>query len=463
MSRLPLAEILHFAQDDNKEVADLTWMRYYDGMNYQESISYILRFADFERLPRSGVVWDLRRVERLLEKLGNPHLAARTVHIAGTKGKGSTSAMVASILRQAGYKVGLYTSPHLLSYTERIRINGKPIAEAEWVRLVEKLQPHITAVNEEKEFGELTTFEILTVMAFTEFRDAKADWQVMEVGIGGRLDATNVVKPEVCIITSISYDHMDILGDTLGKIAGEKAGIIKPGVPVVSAPQQPEAMGEIERICTERGARLVKVGQDVIYQPDTYDNKGQMFFVKGQKEQYELRIPLWGEYQLENAANAVAAAEIVGINKKSIVKGLEKVDWPGRLQVLRRNPTIVVDGAHNVYSFQKLGEALKEYFKYDRLFLILGFSSDKDVTGMLDEALKMTKEVIVTASRSPRSVKPPVLMAELAKRGAVARATESVADALKLALEMAKPNDFICATGSLFLVAEVMEGLGVKE
>ena len=214
-----------------------------------------MRFADFERLPRSGIVWDLKRVEKLLEKLGNPHLAARTVHIAGTKGKGSTSAMMASILKQAGYKVGLYTSPHLLSYTERIQVNGKPISEADWTTLVEKLQPHITAVNEEHEFGELTTFEILTVMAFTHFRDVKADWQVMEVGIGGRLDATNVVKPEVCIITSISYDHMEVLGDTLAKIAGEKAGIVKAGVLVVSAPQNPEAMEVIERVCRKKQGR----------------------------------------------------------------------------------------------------------------------------------------------------------------------------------------------------------------
>ncbi len=161
--------------------------------------------------------------------------------------------MMASILKQAGYKVGLYTSPHLLSYTERIQVNGKPISEADWRSLVEILQPHITAVNEEHEFGELTTFEILTVMAFTHFRDVKADWQVMEVGLGGRLDATNVVKPQVCVITSISYDHMDVLGDTLGKIAGEKAGIVKTGVPVVSAPQNPEAMEVIERVCESAG------------------------------------------------------------------------------------------------------------------------------------------------------------------------------------------------------------------
>jgi dihydrofolate synthase/folylpolyglutamate synthase len=433
-------------------------------MDYQESIAYILRFADFERLPRSGIVWDLKRVERLLEKLGNPHLAARTVHVAGTKGKGSTSAMISSILKQAGYRVGLYTSPHLLSYTERIRVDGKPIPEAVWAELVEKLKPHIEAVNREGEFGELTTFEILTAMAFTCFRDVKADYQVMEVGLGGRLDATNVVKPQVCVITSISYDHMDVLGDTLAKIAGEKAGIIKPGVPVVSAPQFPEAMEVIERVCRERGARLVKVGTEVTWQSGDFDEKGQSFHLKGLPREYDLKIPLLGGHQLENAANAVAAGELLAgtgakISPKSIAAGLRKVDWPGRLQVLRRRPWVVIDGAHNVYSMQKMGEALRKYFKFDRLILILGFSSDKDVPGMIDAALKITNDVIVTASRSPRSVKPAALAEEFAKRGVKARAAETVADALKLALEIARPTDLICAAGSIFVIAEVMEGL----
>jgi dihydrofolate synthase/folylpolyglutamate synthase len=432
-------------------------------MDYRESISYILRFADFERLPRAGVVWDTKRIERLLEMLGNPHLAARTVHVAGTKGKGSTSAMVASILKQAGYKVGLYTSPHLLSYTERIRVDGKPLLEAEWVKLVEKVRPSVEAVNKEGDLGEMTTFEIFTAMAFTHYRDIKADWQVIEVGLGGRLDATNVVKPQVCVITSISYDHMEVLGDTLAKIAGEKAGIIKPGVPVVSAPQSPEAMEVIARVCLERGARLVKVGQDITWQPGAFDARGQTFHVKGLRQEYDLRITLLGGHQLENAANAVAAAELLADKDKKITsavisKGLQKVDWPGRLQVLRRRPWLVIDGAHNVYSMQKLGEALKKYFKYDRLILILGFSSDKDVAGMVDEAAKIASEVIVTASRSPRSVKPAALTEEFWRRGVKVRTAGSVADALRLALALAKPADLICAAGSIFVVAEVLEG-----
>jgi dihydrofolate synthase / folylpolyglutamate synthase len=431
-------------------------------MNYQESLKYLLRFADYERISRAGVVWDTKRIERLLEKLGNPHLAARTVHIAGTKGKGSTSAMIASILKEAGYKVGLYTSPHLLSYTERIRVNGQPISEKEWAGLVEEIRPHVEAVNAEKTYGELTTFELYTAMAFVHFRNIHADWQVMEVGLGGRLDATNVVKPQVCIITSISYDHMEVLGNTLAKIAGEKAGIVKPGVPVVTAPQNPEAMETIERICRERKAQLIKAGRDFRWETGKFDAKGQSFHLKGLLAEYDLQIPLLGEHQVENAASAAAAAEILaGAEKKitplAIAKGLQKVDWPGRLQVLRKKPWLVIDGAHNVYSMMKLGEALKKYFKYDRLILILGFSADKDVPGMLDEAVKITKDIIVAASTSPRSAKPSALTEEFAKRGVSAKAAESVPGALKMALADAKPNDLICATGSIFLVAEVME------
>jgi dihydrofolate synthase/folylpolyglutamate synthase len=431
-------------------------------MNYQESIEYLLRFADYERLPRSGVVWDLKRIERLLELLGNPQHAVRTVHVAGTKGKGSTAAMIEAMLHRAGYRTGLYTSPHLLSYTERIKVNGRPIAEEEWAGLVASIRPQVEAVNREGTFGETTTFELYTAMAFVHFREIKADYQVIEVGLGGRLDATNVVRPDVCVITSISYDHMEVLGNTLAKIAGEKAGIVKPGVPVVTAPQVPEAMGVIERVCRERGARLVKMGEEVTWRVAGADEGGQSFHLLGLRREYDLRLPLLGEYQVENAACAVAAVELLDkagarIGKPSIVEGLKKVDWPGRLQVLRRRPYLVVDGAHNVYSLKKLGEALKRYFKYGKLILIIGFSSDKDVPGIVAEATKITGDVIATASRSPRSVKPDIMCEEFARRGVKARAAASVADALKLAREMAKPADLICATGSIFIVAEVME------
>jgi dihydrofolate synthase/folylpolyglutamate synthase len=434
-------------------------------MNYREALEYLLKFADYERLPRSGIVWDLRRIERLLERLGNPQNAAKSVHIAGTKGKGSTSAMVASILKHAGYRVGLYTSPHLLSYTERIQVDGKPILEEDWARLTERLQPEVEAENRLGDLGELTTFEILTAMAFLHFRQVRADYQVLEVGLGGRLDATNVVKPQVCVITSISFDHMDVLGDTLAKIAVEKAGIIKAGAVVVSAPQFKEAMEVIERVCRERRVKLVKVGEDVTWEKGSFDAEGQSFRVKGLKSDYDLWIPLLGGHQMENAANAVAVVELLAgmgarIPAEDIAYGLAKVNWPGRLQVLGKEPWVVVDGAHNAYSMQRLGEALRQYFKYDKLTLILGFGGDKDVAGMAAEAVKMTGDIILVSSRHPRSVKAEVLAEEFSRHGVTPRLAESVTDAIKLALEGAKPGDLICAAGSIFVIAEVMEWAG---
>jgi dihydrofolate synthase/folylpolyglutamate synthase len=434
-------------------------------MNYREALVYLLKFADYERISRAGIVWDLKRIERLLARLDNPQHYARSVHIAGTKGKGSTAAMIASILKEAGYKVGLYTSPHLLSYTERIQVNGRPIDEGDWANLTEAIRPHVDAENKIGDLGELTTFEIFTAMAFLHFKRVRADYQVVEVGLGGRLDATNVVKPEVGVITSVSYDHMDVLGDTLAKIAGEKAGIIKAGADVVSAPQFPEAMEVIERVCREKNVRLTKVGEDVTWEAGEFDTEGQSFRVKGLKGEYALWIPLLGEHQIENAANAVAAGEILTgrgarLKPEDIAAGLRRVNWPGRLQVLGREPWVIVDGAHNAYSIQRLGEALERYFKFEKLTLILGFGADKDVAGMTAEAAKITGDIILVASKHPKAMKPEALAAEFQKHGVTPRLVGNVKEAVKLALEGAGPNDLVCAAGSIFVIAEVMEMMG---
>jgi dihydrofolate synthase/folylpolyglutamate synthase len=435
-------------------------------MNYKEALEYILKYADYERLPRAGIVWDIKRVERLLKRLDNPHKYARSVHVAGTKGKGSTSAMIASILKKAGYKTGLYTSPHLLSYTERIQVNGKPISEDDWAALTAIVKPEVEAENALGDLGQLTTFEIMTAMAFLHFSRVKAEYQVMEVGLGGRLDATNVVNPSVCVITSISYDHMDVLGDTLAKIAGEKAGIVKTGVPVVTAPQTPEALEVIEKVCRDKNARLVKVGEDVTWERTSFDTQGQRFKLKGLRDNYDIYIPLIGEHQIENAANAVAAIEIlkekrVTISRESIIDGLAKVNWPGRLQVLGKEPWVVVDGAHNAYSIQRLGEALKEYFHPGAIKLILGFGNDKDIQGMIREAVKIADDIFLVASRHPKAVKGEVLIAEFQKYGVIPRVALSVKDAITMAEAEAEPNDLICAAGSIFVIAEVMEWAGM--
>jgi len=436
-------------------------------VNYQAALDYVLAFADYERLPRSAVVFDLRRVEMLLERLGNPQVAARSVHIAGTKGKGSTAAMIASMLTESGYRTGLYTSPHLLSFTERIRIDGRNIAEVDFARLVEAIMPEAGAVNQSGGLGELTTFELLTALAFTYFQEAEADYQVLETGLGGRLDATNVVQPEVCVITSISLDHMDVLGDTLARIAAEKAGIIKPGSTVVCAPQFPEAMEVIAKTCQDRDARLVRIGTEVTWQRRNFSPDGQSFQLRSSKREYSLDLPLLGEYQLENAATAVAAIEELSdpeakISPESIAAGLKHVRWPGRLQVLRRQPWFIVDGAHNAYSAKRLGEALQRYFSFDRAIIIFGASSDKDIAGLVTEISAFASETIVTGSRHPRAVEPCVLAGEFSRLGKPTQTAVDVATAVELALSQATPDDLICATGSIFLIAEVMEGVGAR-
>jgi dihydrofolate synthase/folylpolyglutamate synthase len=434
-------------------------------MNYQAALDYILSFADYERASRSAVVFDLRRMEMLLERLGNPEAGVLPIQVAGTKGKGSTAAMIASILTAVGYKTGLYTSPHIHDFTERIQVDGVPIAEDEFAHLVEVLKPEVEAVNEFGAFGELTTFELLTALAFAYFKGRRVDFQVLETGLGGRLDATNVVKPRVSVITSISYDHTEVLGDTLTQIATEKAGIIKPGSTVVSSPQPPEAMAVIEGVCRERKIRLVKVGSDVNWERQASSSQGQSFKLKGLRGEYNLSLPLLGEYQLENAATAVATVEVLAeqgiavVGAESIASGLAGVHWLGRLQVLRRKPWFVVDCAHNAYSAKKLVEALRQYFDFERAVLILGVSSDKDVGGMVAELAPLGGTVIVTATRHPRALEPAKLAAQFSKQGITPEVVENVASAVDLALARAKPEDLICATGSIFVVAEVMEYL----
>ena len=430
-------------------------------MDFLAAVNYILSFADYERMPRSAIVFDLRRMERLLERLGSPQNAAKSVHVAGTKGKGSTAAMIASILVQSGYRAGLYTSPHLLNIRERIQVDGQQISEDEFAGLTGLIKPEVEAVNAEGEFGELTTYEILTALAFAYFRDKKMDYQVLEVGLGGRLDATNVVKPEVCVITSISYDHMDVLGDTLAQIAGEKAGIIKPGSITVAAPQPPEAMEVLEKVRQQQEVKLVRVGGDVTWQRESFRPEGQSFKVRGMKGEYQLRLPLIGEHQLENAATAVATAEVlaelgVNITGETIARGIAEVKWPGRLQILRRKPWVIVDGAHNGDSIRKLVRALRQYFTFDKATVIFGASSDKNIAGMVNELSSFPDKVIVTRSHHPRAVAVERLTEEFSRQGVIFEVAADVASAMERALSLAGPADLVCATGSLFLVAEVM-------
>jgi len=429
-------------------------------VNYQEALSYILSFTDYEKLPAflyTQANFDLRRMAELLQRVGNPHLSSPAIHVAGTKGKGSTAAMIASALSAAGYRTGLYTSPHLHTFRERITIDGEMIAEEEFSALTQRLQPEIDEVNRRHNYGELTTFEILTALAFAFFRERRVDFQVLEVGLGGRLDATNVVTPRLSVITSISLDHAEVLGDSLAKIAREKAGIIKPGALVVSAPQPGEAEVVIAEVCRHNRAGLIAVGRDVTWKNLTSDLAGQSFEVTGKAGSYQLTIPLLGGHQLENAATAVAALEALGIGHDDIARGLAQVRWPGRLEVLRHEPLFLVDGAHNADSARRLREAIEEYLTFDRLILIAGASSDKDIAGIVGELAPLSSLIIVTRSRHPRALAPALLLDELERQGAKGEMAESVSSAVERALAIAKPGDLICATGSLFVAAEARE------
>jgi dihydrofolate synthase/folylpolyglutamate synthase len=431
---------------------------------FQQALDFIYSFIDYERQrdPHAKTTWDLRRVEALLGRLDNPHLKSKTVHIAGSKGKGSTAAMTASVLAKAGYATGLFTSPHLHFYNERIRINDRLISNEEIVKIVTRIKPEVEAVNREATYGKLTTFEVTTAVGFYYFAQKKADFQVIEVGLGGRLDATNVVKPEVCIITPISYEHTDLLGNTLEAIAGEKAGIIKNNGIVVSSPQVAEADTAIASVCRQQGAKLIRVGQDVTYKRLKFDDTEQSLIVNGRLGSYEFTIPLLGQYQLANAATAVAALEVLmekgnKIPTESIVQGMRDVTWEGRIQVLNRHPLVIVDGAHNRDSAQKLRQALEQYFKFDKAILIIGMSSDKDLAGIVEELIPIFKTVIVTRSIHPRAMLTAPIAAEFKKHGIIAQETDDISVALPLALRLAGKIDMICITGSLFVVAGAIE------
>ncbi len=440
-------------------------------MTYREALDWIYAFSDTERT--GAFVRDrddnLRRERALLAALGNPHQAYSIIHVAGSKGKGSTSAMLASILRAAGIRTGLYTSPDLHTFRERIRIDGEPIAEEQMARLVERVRDAYDSLHAGggTDLGPYITWEIATALAFLAFREAGVRKAIIEVGLGGRLDATNVVTPpalEVCAITSISYDHMAVLGNTLTEIAREKAGIIKPGVPVITSARAPEALAEIARVAAERGAPLLRVGPDgaedchYTYTPRQASETGQRFDMRTPQGVYrDLEIPLLGEHQLQNATLAVALA--LPLDEQAIREGLRQARWQGRMQVVGRNPWRVVDGAHNADSLRALFAGLRRHFTYERLILVFGMMADKDLAGMLRElADAHVDAVIATQAHSPRVVDAATLEARVAEATSAATFAEpDVAAALERAVALAGPRDLVCATGSLYLVADALE------
>lgn len=433
-------------------------------LTYREALLAIFQRADYERGDRPPYperVWRLSRVEELLTQLGDPHRAYPSVHIAGTKGKGSTTAMIEAVLRAAGYRTGMYTSPHLHTFRERIQLDGAPISEEEVIRQMERLIPVLASRPE------VTVFEIMTALAMRAFADAAVDWGVFEVGMGGRLDATNVLLPEVAVITSISLDHVKVLGDTLAAIAGEKAGIIKAGRPVVSAPQRPEALAVIERVAAERGAPLTLVGRDWQWRYEGSEGARQRLSLwrggRGSDPDYaHLEIPLLGAHQLENAANAVAAIEVLRergfeIPKEAVRQGLAQVRWPGRLEVLDRDPLVVLDGAHNVYSIQRLLEALDVYLPHRRLLAVFGAGLTHNPSELIAELAPRADRLFFTRAQHPKAASVEALLAATHALGYVAEGCETVVEALERACAAAAPEDIVLVTGSLFVVAGARE------
>jgi dihydrofolate synthase / folylpolyglutamate synthase len=433
-------------------------------MNYEEAIKYLLSFTDYEKLPGityTAANYDLGRMEMLLQPLGNPHLGTKTVHLAGTKGKGSTAAMISGILTTAGYKTGLYTSPHLISIRERARIDGKMISEDEFAALVTTIEPIAAEINRNAEKGLLTTFEILTAAIFTYFKQNHVDFQVLEVGLGGRLDATNVARGDICIITSISLDHTEILGDNVEKIAVEKAGIIKDGSTVINFPQPESVTAIIRNTCKKKNAPLLQVGKDITWERIGGDNSAQLVRLKTNRDRYDIRLPLLGDFQMENAAAALLAAEALAklgnkVSPQDIVQGIGRVEWPGRMQVLKSKPLVIADGAHNAYSMRRAIESIKKYFKFSKNVVILGTSVDKDIDGMVRELAGFTTDIIVTRSTHPRSAPVAAIKKYFEKYGFQVREADNVPSALAGAINEAKEQGLVLVTGSLFIVSEAI-------
>lgn len=427
--------------------------------------------VDYERpatIPGGRARYDLERIGALLEVLGNPHLGVPTVHVAGTKGKGSTTAMVASILEASGCTTGLFTSPHLHTFRERIRVGGRPISEDEFAGLVEALWPAVEEMRRTGH-GRVTVFELLTAMAFRCFRDRGVGAQVIEVGLGGRLDSTNVVQPLACGITSLGLDHTEVLGDTLAEIAMEKAGIIKRGVPVVCAPQRPEALGVVQDVCDAQKSSLTLAWQDIRWSQESATLDGQTFTLETARRTYRLSVPLLGEHQMENAAVAVGLIEAlaedgIDVPPEAIEEGLRRVEWPCRLEVLRRSPLVIADGAHNPHSAGRLVEAMRSLIPGRRLTLVVGVSRNKDVEGVAYELSRLSPaDVVTTRSRHPRSAQPDLLAREFERYGALARTADSVAEAVDEVVASASEDDVVLVTGSLFVAAEAREhAMGIE-
>ncbi len=433
-------------------------------LTYEQALAYLAQFINYEsgqRVPYAPEHFNLDAFAAFLNELGDPHRAFPSVLIAGSKGKGSTAAMIAAILSQAGLRTGLFTNPHLVTLRERTQIDRQLISEPAFAALVSELRSHLQPAQRGQPRRFRTFFELTTALSFLHFAREQVDIAVVEVGLGGRLDTTNVLTPQVAVLTPIGLEHTHILGDTLAVIAGEKAGIIKPRACVASAPQEPEAAAVFEQRCREQEATLSMAGRDFVWQVIDAGAEGTRMRFRGFGHEIDdIAVSLVGRHQAANAAVAVAVCLQLrqkgwSISDDHIRHGLAAVQWEGRAEIIGRQPWVVLDAAHTVESARCLADTLSELFGAERLFLMLGMATDKKVEDVVAILAPLAHEVIVTAFHSPRACKPQRLADEVRRHGVAVRLAETPGQALALAHAKARPTDAICVTGSVLLIGEI--------
>jgi len=433
--------------------------------SYKEAIEYLFARTDYEkqeRLRYNTDTFNLTRMEKLLSLLGNPHRKIPTAHIAGTKGKGSTAAMLAKMLEANDYKVGLYTSPHLVDLRERIVVNSKMISEKEMHGLLNRVHGPVEKMSKT---DPPTFFEILTALAFLHFADMQVDIGVIEAGLGGRLDSTNVIKPKVVGITSLSIDHQHLLGQTIDSIAKEKAGVFKAGVPVVTVQQEPTAMRVLKSAAEAAQAPLSVTGGDIDFSHrfETSREEGphtRVCLTTPTSKFEHLRVPLHGMHQAINCGLALAMLDKLKtsgyeIDNEKVSQGLGKVSLPGRMEMICEDPRIMIDAAHNAASIQALVHAVGQNIPYDSMVVIFGCNTDKDVRGMLYNLQFGADKVVFTRSNSPKAMSPQALAEMYTEMcGKMCQTALSLGEALRLARSAVSKEDLILITGSFYLIGQ---------
>jgi len=402
-------------------------------------------------LQKFGIKFGLSKTANLLDALGNPHRGRRYVHIAGTNGKGSVSAFLASVLGEAGFRVGVYTSPHLLRFTERFRINNREMSRESAAQLINELREAVV------ESEPPTFFEATTAMALIYFAREKTDLAIMEVGMGGRLDATNVIHPLVSVITNISLEHRDFLGTSIREIAGEKAGIIKEGVDLVTGVRKPQVVEQFRRLCREKEAPLWRIGEQVRYRMTSSGLHYQGLDCRMNR----LQLGLKGSFQARNAVLALAVTELlrrkgIPVSEYQMRTGLKNVDWPGRMQVVSKNPEVLLDGAHNPGAARTLASAVRKEYPDRRIIVVIGIMDDKDIKGILRWIVPLADHIIYTRPQYYRSATPERLKAEALSYGGSGEVVPALFPALDRARVLARPSDVIVVCGSLFTVGEAL-------